>query len=304
MDSRRLRHFLAVYEHGSLGRAAEVLNLTQPALSKSLHQLEDELGVKLFERTPLGVVPTVYGTTLSHHAKVIQAEMHSAERELASLTGATKGEVVVGIGPSIATSLMPAAAVRLHRERPGIQLTVIEGLADDHLPALRRGEIDLAVGNWPAVNDPNLATEVLLRDEVVVVGAAEHPLADRQVELAQLADLPWALPSRSQAWRERFDEAFVAVGLAPPMPRIVAANAASFLRALVQGGEYLTFLPRQLIAPEERTGMVTVLRAKELDVHVQINITYRQRIGLTPACQALIGIFEELCGGRDPATAA
>lgn len=295
MDSRRLRHFLAVYEHGSLGRAAEVLNLTQPALSKSLHQLEEELGVKLFERTPLGVVPTVYGKTLSHHAKVIQSEMHAAERELASLTGATKGEVVVGIGPSLATYLLPQAAARLHEERPGVQLTVIEGLADDHIPALRRGEIDLAIGNWPVVHDPGLASETLLTDEVVVVAGTDHPLAGRPVELAALLEYPWALPSRSQVWREQLDEVFVAAGLAPPLPVIVAANAASFLRALIQGRRYLTFLPRQLIGLEERTGQVAVLPVKEIQIRVDISITYRERIRITPACQALIAVLEGLC---------
>jgi DNA-binding transcriptional LysR family regulator len=296
MDSRRLRHFLTVYEHGSVGRAAEVLNLTQPALSKSLHQLEDELGVKLFDRTPLGVVPTVYGRTLSHHAKVIQSELHSAERELAHLTGARKGEVIVGIGPSIATRIMPEATMRLHAERPGIQLTVIEGLADDHIPALRRGEIDLAIGNWPLVSDPNLAAETLMSDDVVVVAGARHPLAGKTVQLAELLEYPWALPSRSQIWRAQLDELFVAKGLAPPPPRVVAANAAAFLRALVQHGDYLSFLPRQVVALEERAGAAVALRVPEIHIRCDINVTYRERGGVTPACQALIAILEDLCG--------
>lgn len=296
MDSRRLRHFLAVFEHGSLGRAAEVLNLTQPALSKSVHQLEEELGVKLFDRTPFGVVPTVYGKTLSHHAKIIQSEMHHAEREIASLTGATKGEIVVGVGPGAAVGLMPAAALRLQQERPNVQITVIEGLADDHIPALRRGEIDLAVGNWPSVTDPNLTCEVLARDKVVVVAGSKHPLADMDVQIAQLLEYPWALPSRSQIWRECLDQHFTAKGLTPPVPRMIAANAAGFLRALILQSDYLTLLPRHLISFEERAGLVSLIDIEEIAIDVEISVTYRDRPSMSPACQLLVRALGEICG--------
>ena len=126
MSLRRLHHFLGVYEHGSLGRAAEALHLTQPALSKSIQQLEASLDVKLFERTPVGVVPTIYGDTLSRHAKVIEAEIRNAEREIAIMRGGSKGEVSVGVTPSIAANLMPHTVLKLHDEKPDIQVRVLE----------------------------------------------------------------------------------------------------------------------------------------------------------------------------------
>ena len=130
MDTRRLKHFLAVYQHGSIGQAAEALLLTQPALSKSIRQLERDLNVTLFERTPLGVVPTVYGEALAVHARVIQAELLTAETELSTLKGTSRGKVTVGIGPSIAVNLMPAATLLLAERAPGIHVTVVEGLVD------------------------------------------------------------------------------------------------------------------------------------------------------------------------------
>ena len=113
LESKRLKHFLTVYELGSIGQAAEKLLLTQPALSKSIRLLEDSLGVRLFERTTLGVVPTVFGKALALHAKAIEAEVRHAEAQIASLRGLAAGRVAVGVGPSVATSLMPLATKRL-----------------------------------------------------------------------------------------------------------------------------------------------------------------------------------------------
>src|SRR3712207_6617489 len=125
MNSVRLQRFLAIYEHRSFGRAAAELHVTQPALTKSIQLLEEELNVKLFERTASGVVPTIYGEALSLHAKVIEAEMKNAAREIATLSGAIKGEVTVGVTPSVATDIIPRAFLKLQKERPGIKLTIL-----------------------------------------------------------------------------------------------------------------------------------------------------------------------------------
>ncbi|MBV9004349.1 MAG: ATP-binding cassette domain-containing protein [Solirubrobacterales bacterium] len=110
MDSRRLEHFLAAFRHGSLGRAAAELHISQPGLSKSIRQLERELEVKLFERTPMGLQPTVFGEALATHASSVQSELDSASREIAMLRGAAKGVVRIGVTPSVAASLMPVFA--------------------------------------------------------------------------------------------------------------------------------------------------------------------------------------------------
>jgi len=153
LESKRLRHFLAAFELGSIGQAADKLLLTQPALSKSLRQLEDELGVRLFDRTPLAVMPTVYDETLAMHAKGIDAGLRGAAQAILRMRGASKGTVRVGVGPSVAPNLMPLATIGLHALHPGIELTVTEGLVDEMIPRLRRNELDLAVGAWPRVAD-------------------------------------------------------------------------------------------------------------------------------------------------------
>ncbi len=288
LDSRRLRHFLAVYDLRSIGQAAEKLFITQPALSKSIRQLEEDLEVRLFDRTPLGVVPTVFGDALAQNARVIRSEMRHAETAIANLRGAVKGHVTVGVGPSVASSLMPLAIENLRCGKPGIRLTVIEGLVDTILPALRRGELDLAVGAWPRVADSDITADLLIRDRVCVVAGPRHPLArKRSVELSELVAYPWVLPPESQRWRQILEETFLAKGLTPPVPS-VTSNSASFIRTVLLDNLSLSYLPLQSVPAQHRTSTLVALPADGLSRELEVTISFRERAVLAPASHALI----------------
>lgn len=287
LDWRRVRQFLYAYERRSIGQAASELNVTQPALSKSLRSLELDLQVKLFERTPLGVVPTVFGEALALHAKVVQAELRHAQTQIEYMRGAIRGHVTVGIGPSMAGSFMPAASLRLLNDRPGIKLTVREGMASELIPAVRRGEIDLAVGTWPHLEEPDLAKEVIYRDKLRVYAGAGHPLCQGDAQIGNLQDYPWALPPREQAWRRRLDEVFIARGLAPLVSG-VESNCSNYLKAMLAGNRFLTFLPRQSLWREESEGLVTALDVPELNLETDVTMTYRERAVISPACRMLM----------------
>lgn len=294
LDSRRLRHFLAVYDLRSIGQAAEKLYVTQPALSKSIRLLEQDLSVKLFDRTPLGVVPTVFGELLAQHAKVIRSEMRHAELEIASLRGAVKGHVTIGVGPSIAANLMPAGAQRMRREKPGVRLTVIEGLVDNLIPALRRGEIDMAIGSWPRVADSDLTAETLLQDSVCVIASPRHPLVGKsRVELGDLLEYPWALPPESQRWRQILEETFLAQGLSPPSPAVVS-NSAMFIRTVLASSEYLSYLPLQSLPAGGRTMQLAALPCEALARQIDVTVTYRERAVLSPSAQAMLACLREV----------
>lgn len=305
LDSRRLRHFLAVYDLRSIGQAAEKLYVTQPALSKSIRQLEEDLGVQLFDRTPLGVVPTVFGETLAQHARIIRAEMRHAETEIANLRGAVKGHVTVGVGPSVAAYLMPLATQRVREEKPGISMTIVEGLSDTLIPALRRGEIDFAVGTWPRVTDGDLTAEVLVHDRVCVCAGPGHPLAGRgRVELGELLEYPWVLPPETQRWRQTLEETFLAAGLTPPAPA-VSSNSASFIRMTLLDQKSLSYLPMQVMPTRSQTTSLVAIDAPHLTREVEVTVTYRERARLTPAMQVLISALGEVSRklGESAATA-
>jgi len=303
LDSRRLRHFLAVYDLRSIGQAAEKLFLTQPALSKSLRQLEDDLQVRLFDRTPLGVVPTVYGDALAQHARVIRSEMRHAETAISNLRGAVKGTVTVGVGPSVASALMPLATAALRRTRPGIRLTVIEGMVDTILPALRRGELDLAVGAWPRIADSDVSADTLMHDRVAVLAAPRHPLAQkREVELSELLDYPWILPPPTQRWRQILEETFLAKGLTPPVPSITS-NSASFIRTVLLDATSLSFLPLQSQPLRAaRSAALVALSVDGLSRDVEVTISTRERGVLAPAAQAFVGVLHEVAVGAGEAS--
>ena len=300
MDSRRLQYFLAVYEHGSLGRAAAALNLTQPALSKSVHQLESELKVRLFDRTPKGLVPTIYGDTLSLHARAVQSELRHAEREIALMSGAAKGEVRIGVTPSIATSLMPLIAAALHEERPAIELTVIEALVQHHGPALRQGELDLVLGGWARGMDSDLATEVVCSDVVRVCARAGHPLVGQRRRLPALLDFPWVMPPHTEFWLDHLDRSFVSAGLHPPAPAVIS-NSASFITAMVRSGDFLSYLPALLIARDRAAAEIVELEVPELSVAIDVNVTYLARAALSATVSAAVDTIRTVCAGRQGA---
>ncbi|MGJ7511996.1 LysR family transcriptional regulator [Variovorax sp. GT1P44] len=299
MDTKRLRHFLAIYETGSLSRAAELVFVTQPALTKSIRQLEDELQVKLFDRTPMGVVPTAFGEALAIHAKAVRAEMRLAETQIAMLRGASEGQVVVGITTSVAENLMPVATARLYAWRKGISLTVVVGTVEELIPSLRRGELDLALSGWADPSDPDLSSEIVFRDEVSVLASSRHPLASKsEIQFKDLLSFPWALPMQRMSWRSRLDRMFVDQGLAPPIASVLS-NSASYLRALVLQGPFIGVLPHRLVRPDERAGHLVPLPVPGASIEVDITLTYRNRIAMSPAARALTAILRELIGAAE-----
>jgi DNA-binding transcriptional LysR family regulator len=290
LESRRLRQFLAVYELGSIGQAAVRLLLTQPALSKSLRSLEDDLGVRLFDRTPVGVVPTVFGDALAMHAKSIEAQLREAEAAIGALRGAAKGHVVVGIGPSVAPNLMPMVALSLQRRNPGIELSVLEGLVDDLVPQLRRGQMDVIVGSWPRLADTDFATEVIFSDHLCVFARADHPLveAGEPLSLEMLAPQLWALPPASQKWRQHFDGLFLEQGLTPPKPSVTSTSA-SFLKGMLREGDYLSFLPKLLVEADDAS--IVALPVAADWPQPEVAMSFRERALLKPPVAELVQVF-------------
>ena len=288
LETRRLRHFLAIYELGSIGQAAERLLLTQPALSKSIRHLEDDLGVRLFDRTSFGVVPTVYGENLALHARAIEQQVRQAEAAIRGMQGRAKGHVRVGVGPSVAMRIAPSAVLMVRRLHPDLGITIIEGLVDELIPMLRRRELEIAVGAWPRIADTAFATETLLVDTIQVVARTDHPLTGQKVTLNDLLEQAWALPPATQRWRQMFEGVFVEQGLVPP-EAVITSNSSAFLNAMLQNSNTVSFLPRQLTAGA--FGLVA-LEVEGLPLFKpEITMTYRERALADPACMEMIQAF-------------
>jgi DNA-binding transcriptional LysR family regulator len=222
LDLRQLQYFLATVENRSFGRAAEVLHVSQPALSKAVKRLELSLGVKLLDRLPRGVSPTLYGESLAAHANLIQGELGRAEEAILALKDGNSGRVVVGAGSSMRIELLPDAVVRLHARHPNVRIKMIGELYDDLLPDLHRGELDLAISMIPDTQtDPDIKHTALYVDKTHPTVRVGHPLSKkRKVEIKHCLDYDWLLPGSDNLGRRHLDAYFLAHNLPIPEPII------------------------------------------------------------------------------------
>ncbi len=293
MNSVRLRRFLAVYRHRNFGRAADELNITQPALTKSIQQLEADLSVKLFSRSAQGVAPTMFGEALLVHARLIEAEFKNAEREMAILRGAIKGEVTVGVTPSVASDLVPKVFLNLQEDRPSIRVTIIEGLMESHVPALRRGELDLVIGGWVRENHADLVSEKLMSDQIMFFASEDHPLAELDnVPWASLFDYPWVIPPQSQFWMQGVEAAFARAGHKLPEAAAVT-NSPLFIRAMLLRNLYISALPARLLINDTRSGRIVALAVDGIDERFEVMLTYRLHAARPPAFEVFVQTLKQ-----------
>jgi len=217
MNLRDLQYFAVVAKHRHLGRAAEALGLSQPALSMSLRRLERYMQTKLVQRTPKGVELTLSGEAVSVQARRLGLSIEDIAREIAELSEGRAGYLRIGSGAGSALHLVPAACAALCKEAPRVNLRIISGDRQSILASLGNGEIDVLVTTIQAFPHSKLCEEALYDQSFVVFAAANHPLARRkQVTLADLAQERWALSPTGNFAERRLSELFGGSGLPPP----------------------------------------------------------------------------------------
>jgi DNA-binding transcriptional LysR family regulator len=300
MELRSLLHFLAVAEEGSLSAAARSQNISQPALTKRIRALEDELRIKLFERLPRGMVLTLYGESLAEHARRIRAAVSHADAEMDALRGGRGGTVKVGAGPSWLGTLLPRAISRLHASRPEVRVEVVAGQDDTLRTALRKGDLDFVVAALtPNMANPGLEQQTLVSDDLKVVGRQGHPLTLRaSVSLADLLDFPWVLPRKTALVRQRLERLFNDNGLAAPVPA-VETDSPRVRLALPSYGDYLTFTASHNLLDLRATKLLAI-NVPGATWKREAGLTTRSGGFLSPAARALIAQLETVCMEDSP----
>lgn len=248
MELRQIHYFLEIVRCASFGQAAERLHVTQPALSKSIRNLEQSLGVTLLERHPGGVTPTEYGKLFLDYSSLISAEIERLSAEIEQMKGTGRGIVRVGAGATMMQYVIPQAVRAFVAMDNTAAVTFRQGLREDLVASLRRGEVDLIVGSIrSAEDDEEFRREVVMHDEIVVVANGEHPLAGRAaVSLDELAQYRWVLPDNTEGERDRLTRVLKAAGHPPPAC-VISTPSSNFMATMLQGSEYLSYLPRALI---------------------------------------------------------
>ncbi|WGX94998.1 LysR substrate-binding domain-containing protein [Nocardioides sp. L-11A] len=290
IDGRlKLRHFviaLAVAETGSLGRAAQVLHVSQPSLTRLVHDLEAVFGTQLFDRTATGTAPTPAGEEFLRHAAAIVATLATTDKRMASYVDGSAGLVTVGAYAVGSSDLLPAAIARVKAVAPRMQIRLRDATPDILIPALQSGEVDLAIGRIESYlgRSAGLTTEVLHREPIVVVAAAGDPaLRHEAPDLAQLRDAPWVLPLPQTALRHDIDDAFRRRGVELP-ENLLECNQPSLVRDLVVACGALGVVARSVA---ELMPDVEPLGRDLLGLTQQVGLAYRTEPGPTPAAAAV-----------------
>jgi len=191
-----LRAFVAVMEHRSFRKAAAVVNLTQPAITKAIAGLEETLGVRLFERLPNGVEPTVHGLSLAPRAVAIFGELRRAAQDIEVVSSGAKGSLRLGIVPMPAIPFLPIAIKRLTDAHPGIFVSVVEAMETDLVDRLRKRDIEVAILRLSSFDPPeDLQVAALFEESLCVVAGRDHPLAARtHLTWPELLEQRWVMP--------------------------------------------------------------------------------------------------------------
>lgn len=254
----KLRHFqlfLALDEQRNLHRAAAQLKMSQPAASKLLSDLETNLGVRLFERHPRGLTPNWYGEIMIRHAHSVLSALRHTGEELNALRDGNMGTVAVGTVMAPAVTLLTSAIERVHRDRPGLKISVDVDVSKALVPRLLEGELDFAITRIPAgVDVERFVFEEIGEEELCFVCREGHPLAGKTpLSLADMAAYPWSLQPPGALMRQRVDSLFLHHQVAPPSQVVDTADVFVSL-ALVDKSNTITVTTREtadlLCAPQ------------------------------------------------------
>ena len=292
----RLRHlhtFVAVAQQGTLGRAAETLNLSQPALSKTLNELEQLTGTRLFERGRLGAQLTVPGEQfLTHAVKVLDA-LNTAGQALNRKEDASADVVRVGALPTAALGILPAAIGRFHQQQKSTSLQVATMNNTMLLAGLKSGDIDLGIGR---MSDPELMGglnyELLFLESLKLVVRPGHPLLQETITLSRVMEWPVVVSPKGTVPRQNAEALLQSQGCKMPAGCIETLSA-SLSRQLTVDYDYVWFVPSGAVKEDLRQATLVSLPVPTQSAGEPIGILTRVDIPLSTGAQMLIAAIRK-----------
>ncbi len=290
MKLNQFRDVVAIAERGSLRGASRMLGLAQPALTRSIHDLERELGTPLFERRARGMILTPTGEVFVRRANAVLGEVRRVREEIDQLHGGTRGTVVASLSIAPHMALMPKA-LRPFRDRyPDVRLNVIEGYYPTIESQLREGGIDFHIGPQPERTISNdLQQEVLFENSRRVLSRHGHPLAKAR-SLRELKDAEWVTTSITKNDEEELGEIFAKYGLGTPRLGIRCQSALTLMVSLAYS-DMLAMVPAQFTTFDLTAGALTPISVKEFLSAPPIVVIRRAGMPLTPAAQFLLDLL-------------
>jgi len=261
---RHLRLLTILGECESLRKAAEIMSQTQPALTKSLHEIEELIGESLFSRTPKGIYPNTLGETLIRYARLVYADLGGVHRELTALKSGSIGDVHIGAISALTAGLVPKAVSLLKAAHPLLNITVVIETSDVLLRALEQDKLDLVIARIPEdYPAENLHFSALGEEIVVPVARCDHPeMANQDLTLATLSAYSWVIQPQPAPLRTIFHELFRKVRIRPPASTVETSS---------------TFLALSLL---KESDMISLQSLSLVDAYEKMKIIARLPIAL------------------------
>jgi LysR family nitrogen assimilation transcriptional regulator len=293
MDLRQLRYFIAIVEQGSFSKAAEVLNVAQPALSLHVRNMEVELGSSLLFRSPQGVVATEAGEILLRNARIIIDQFSIAKHEIQGHEAEPSGEVRVGLPGTISQILSVPLIIEARKQFPKVKLRIAEAMSGFVLEWIREGRVDLAVLYIP-VSDRTLASSPILTEELWLLGPVAPPKGVEPPPAGpcahkHIAKLPLVLPSGSHGLRSLLEKEAAAHGF--ELNTVIEVDSYANIKGLVEIGMGYSILPFNSIAREVQSGKLLAWRFAKPKLERAVNLVHPVDRPLTHAAASI----EALC---------
>lgn len=290
MKLTQLRHLIAVAELGGLRRAARHLGLAQPAITRSIRDLEHELGVTLFERSAGGMRLTAIGKAFVRRSAAVQMELERARDEVQQLKGLSTGTVSIGLSTAPHVAMLPKVLDPFRRRYPDVRLRITEGLFPALESEVRDGSVDFYVG---PLSEDRLAgeyvVEKLFENHRIVLCRRGHPLVGATT-LGELADARWVATSVTTNSEAELFPLFERHGLPNPVIAVEAQSALSMI-TVAASSDILAMLPRQWLDFTRTGRLLTQIPVREELAAPAICIVSRASLPLTPVAEHLCDLF-------------
>ena len=291
-----LRMFATVVRSGSFSKAAEILNISQPAISKGVRDFELQVGCRLLNRSPKGVVPTPEGLALSRRADALFAVERAAEDELSALRGLHNGSLRIGASTTIATYMIPRYLGAFHRAYPGVDIHLISANTRDIAAQMVEHEIDIGLVEGP-VDDRNLVAEPWRTDVMKLIAAPDHAfaMASEPIDPRRLENEVLIVREPGSGSREVVAQALAAHGIEPLRTLEIGSTAA--IKQVVAAGLGVSIVSVVTVDDQVRLGRLKVLDLDGMTIERTLwQLTLPGRLAM-PAARA----FEKML--MDPAAA-
>ena len=300
---RHLHTFLEVARQKSVVKAAEILNVSQPAVTKTIRELEEALGVGVFEREGRGIRITRYGEVFRRHAGAALTALRQGIDSVSQELFDAAEPVRVGALPTVSTRIMPRAMSLFLEEKTGSRIKIVTGENSVLLEQLRLGELDLVVGRLAAPEKmTGLSFEHLYSEQVVFAVRTGHPLLDsRRSVLEGIADYPILMPTRGSIIRPFVEQLLIANGIAG-LPTQVETVSHAFGRAFVRASDAVWIISEGVVASDIAEGLLAALPVDTSETKGPVGLTLRANIAPSAPQTILMQTLRQAASEMQPAT--